>query len=291
MEPESALALARFVFYGAAIAMFGWACFTELLAPRPLGLEVAAASRRRIMAAGLLALVATLAWLPLEAATIGGWATAGDTGTLGVLAFGTAIGWAWLTRLVLCVLLLVALALRAPPMLRAVLAGLLLASVALSGHANMHEGVRGVLHHANDVLHVLAAGFWLGSLVMLPACLAHLGRPATRQAATIALRRFSTAGHGAVALVLVSGIANTLLILGHLPLDASSPYQRLLALKIMLVMAMIVVALANRYVFMPRLTDEPARAIARIRYGTFAELVLGGGVLALVAWFGLLDPV
>jgi len=168
---------------------------------------------------------------------------------------------------------------------------MLLASLALSGHANMHEGVRGVLHHGNDALHILAAGFWLGSLVMLPSCLAHLARPATRPEATIALRRFSSAGHGAVALVLVSGIANTLLILGHLPLDASSPYQRLLALKIVLVMAMIGVALANRYVFMPRLGDDPVRAVARIRHGTFAELALGGGVLALVSWFGLLDPV
>ena len=290
MAPEGALALARFAFYAAAMAMFGWACFTGLLAPRALGQQVAAASARPLAATGWLALAATLVWLPLEAATIGGWEMAGDGGTLRDLAFGTVIGWAWLVRLALCVLMLVALALRAPA-LRVALSGLLLASVALSGHANMHEGAYGVLHHANDALHVLGAGFWLGSLVMLPACLGLLGRPATRQAATVALRRFSRAGHGAVALVLVSGIANTLLILGHLPLDASSPYQRLLALKIVLVILMIVVALANRYVFMPRLGDAPEQAVARIRHGTFAELVLGGGVLALVAWFGLLDPV
>jgi putative copper resistance protein D len=291
IAPESALALARLAFFGAAITIFGWACFTGLLAPRRLGEEVEAASRRRIVAVGWLALAATLVWLPLQAAMIGGaWASAGDASMLGVLAFGTAIGVAWLVRLGLCVLLLGALAWRVPPALRVMLAGLLLASLASSGHANMHEGIYGALHHANDVLHVLAAAFWLGSLVMLPACLSRLGRPATRDDAALALWRFSIAGHGAVALVLMSGIANTLLVLGHLPFNAASPYQRLLAFKIMLVAAMIVVALANRYLFMPRLGDEPEPALRWMRRGTFAELLLGGGVLALVARFGLIDP-
>jgi hypothetical protein len=79
MAPESALALARLAFFGAAIAIFGWACFTGLLAPRRLGAEVAGVWRRRILAAGWLALAATLASLPLQAAMIGGaWASAGD---------------------------------------------------------------------------------------------------------------------------------------------------------------------------------------------------------------------
>jgi putative copper resistance protein D len=35
---------------------------------------------------------------------------------------------------------------------------------------------------------------------------------------------------------------------------------------------------------------QPDRAIIQIRNGTCAELALGAGVLALVAFFGILDP-
>jgi putative copper resistance protein D len=289
--PDVALALARFGFYAAAIAIFGTAVFVTLIAPRRLGREISADSRGWIVAAGWLALAATLAWLPLKAAAISGWAAAGDGGMMRVLAFDTAIGQGWLTRLGLSLFLVAALVMRAPAALCLVLAGLVLASLSLAGHASMDEGLRGVLHRANDVVHVQAAGFWLGSLVILPASLARLRSPDTRIEAGVALRRFSTAGHGAVALVVATGLVNTRLTLGHLPLDPTSPYQSLLALKILLVLAMVGAAVVNRYVFTPHLDDAPERAAIQIRTGTLVELVLGGLVLALVAYFGLLDPV
>ena len=40
--------------------------------------------------------------------------------------------------------------------------GLALLPLALSGHAAMEEGRTGLLHALNDMLHCLAAGFWLG---------------------------------------------------------------------------------------------------------------------------------
>ena len=92
------------------------------------------------------------------------------------------------------------------------------------------------------------AGPGLGALVPLLIILPMLDVPARRGQAGVALRRFSTAGHAAVALVIATGVLNTLMILGRWPTDLQSPYQALLFAKILLVAAMTVLALANRYI-------------------------------------------
>jgi len=88
----------------------------------------------------------------------------------------------------------------------------------------------------------------------------------------------------------MTGIVNTMLVLGQWPHEPISPYQRLLDIKIVLVFAMTGLAVLNRYVFVPRLRTRPDRAIASIQTGTLVEVILGIGVLALVAIFGLMDP-
>jgi putative copper resistance protein D len=154
----------------------------------------------------------------------------------------------------------------------------------------MDEGTRGVLHILNDALHVLAGGAWLGSLLALPGYLARLRDPAFSTEAKTALRRFSSAGHLAVALVIATGIVNTVLVLQRWPTDFTSAYQMLLATKIAFVAGMTGLALMNRYILVPRMLTQPDRAIMQIRNGTYGELALGAGVLAFVAYLGILDP-
>lgn len=292
IDPQTALALCRLCFYAGVIATYGVSAFTTCLTPKRLGRQLALASARPINAAALLALGSTIAWLPLEAATIiGQWPAALDGGTLSVLLFGTAIGSVWLVWLALALALAASLLWRSLDGARTVLAALLLASLALGGHAAMDgDTTRGVIHILNHAIHLLSGGFWLGSLLMLPACLARLRDPGESKDAATTLRRFSRAGHVAVALVIASGVVNTSLVLGRWPLDPGSPYQMLLAAKIVLVAGMTGLALVNRYVFVPDIRKQPDRAIARIRASTYAELALGAGVLILVAFFGLLDP-
>jgi putative copper resistance protein D len=102
--------------------------------------------------------------------------------------------------------------------------------------------------------------------------------------------RFSTSGHVAVALVIATGLIDTLLVVGKLPLDWSLPYQLLLAAKMALVAVMVGLAVVNRYVFVPRLARNRDGATAAILRATMAEIAIGTAVLALVAWFGTLDP-
>ena len=287
IPPATALVLCRISFYAAASVLYGCGCFVAFLAPPRLGQEISSPFRT----AGVVALLASLAWLPIQAAVIGdGWTSALDWTTLSALSKTTG-GTAWFVRCAFALSITsVLLARPHARAARAVIAALLMASLVLSGHAEMDEGARRALHILNHILHLLSGGFWVGSLVALPAALARLRDPALCADAKIALRRFSSAGHIAVSLVVITGILNTALILRRWPDDLASHYQLLLDAKIVLVIAMASLAVINRYVFVPRLRCQPERAVANIRNGTFAELALGAGVLALVAIFGLMDP-
>ena len=286
ISPTTALILCRTSFYAAASVLYGSGCFVAFLAPQRLRQEI----RSPFRTAGVLALLASLAWLPIQAAVVGDkWTSALDLATLSALSKTTG-GTAWFVHCSLALSAFVILARPHASAARAVIAALLMASLVLSGHAEMDEGTRRALHILNHILHLLSGGFWLGSLVALPAGLARLRDPTLCADAKIALRRFSSAGHIAVSFVVITGIVNTALILGRWPDDLASPYQLLLDAKIVLVIAMASLAVINRYVFVPRLRRQPECAVVNIRYGTFAELALGAGVFALVAIFGLMDP-
>ena len=149
----------------------------------------------------------------------------------------------------------------------------------------MQSGTIGWEHRINHMLHLLAAGFWVGALPPLLVCLLALRSPEQRADVRLALSRFSGLGHIAVAVTLVTGILNTGLTLGAWPINFRSPYQALLAIKIALVAVMLAIALLNRYVLTPRL------AVRGLIIGTSAELLLGAAVVALVSAFATYDPV
>lgn len=288
---DGALAACRLAHYAALVLVFGTAVFLRWLAAPGLAAPIGRALRGPVRLGLLLASATTWLWLPLQAAEIGGWDGAANPGTLSAVLFDTGFGQAWLCRAVLSVPLLILAATWPRRMGAAALAaGLLLASLCLTGHAAMQDGAAGLLHRLNHVVHLLAGGFWLGALVPFVLCLPMLRDPGLRCDAIRALRRFSTVGHVAVAAVLASGAVNVVLVLGRWPTDWSSPYQALLAAKIAAVLAMAGLAVANRYILVPRIGRSNGAAIRAIRIGAVAEVLLGAGVLALVAVFGLLDP-
>jgi copper resistance protein D len=268
--------------------------YLATLVPGPL---VGAAGSRLAplrLAAIAVAVVATMAVLPLEAATFGdGWADAGDLTTLQNVVIDTSVGNSWIVQAIAAIAL--GLTNWSGPRYQhgttALCAGLLLGCRALMGHAIMREGAMAELLQLNYLVHVLSAGAWLGALVPLLLVIQQLStQHLQHNAAVVALQRFSTAGQGMVAAVVSTGVANTCLILGYLPLVWSQPYQQLLAMKISLVGAMIVIALVNRHVIVPRTKSGPTAATRQLLYATAAELVLGAGVLVLVNLFGTYDP-
>ena len=292
MDLTGALALGRFVRDGAAFLLWGGSVFLLLTPPR-LRARLATTYARWSLATILTLAATVLALLPVQAAALGeGWPDAFDPGMLGALLSGTSIGTAWLIQGAAATVLLLVPMMPGPWRIGTVAVGsaVLLASLTLTGHAAMHEGWLGLAHRANALCHLLAGGFWLGALLPLHPTLGLLRDPARHDDAIVALRRFSRLGHGAVALVLITGILNTMLILGRRPSAWASLYEGLLVAKILLVATMTALALLNRYALVPRLRDRPDRTIRSIRRATLAEVGLGMGAIALVALFGLLDP-
>jgi putative copper resistance protein D len=151
------------------------------------------------------------------------------------------------------------------------------------------EGTLGLLSGASQLVHLLSSGFWFGSLLSLVLVLRQIRDPRYTLDTDIALRRFSGLGHAAVALALATGVFNSWFVLRGGPLTLASNYQLLLVIKVGLVGTMCVLALVNRYVFMPAIPagDPGAR---RLRDGTVAEVIVGTGVIGVVSVMGLLSP-
>lgn len=292
IDPNGAFVLSRFVFDVAALFLWGASAYLIALVPADLrqSLWAGLAPARRM--ALVCCVIATLVQLPLRSAMIGdGWADAVNREMLSLVALQTTAGTAWLCQAGSVVALWLSLRIPAPRRLAAtaIIAACMLASLTTSGHAAMHTGWLGVLHRVNDWLHLLAGGAWFGALVPVAMTLPRLRAAAWRRQATLALMRFSTAGHIAVTLVIVSGIANTSLILGEPPIAWTNTYQAMLAIKIGLVTLMVTLAILNRYVLVPSMRSGGSTQRPLI-VATLSELVLALLIIGLVAWFGMLAP-
>jgi putative copper resistance protein D len=268
-----ALVILRFLNSAALMAAFGAAAFSSYAAaPAPAGV---------VRRAALVALVAGIATVPCIAAGMAGEdAAAFDPGMLGAALFETEFGHVWCVHLGLLILL------AAIPrgMLGAALSFAALASLGWVGHAAGH-GLE-----VNQAVHLVAAGAWLGGLWPLALLL----RQARRDGMALAqlrqvLPRFSRMGYAAVALILASGIVNTVSLVGSARAFSDTAYGRLLALKLVLVAAMVALAALNRLRLVPRLARERA-ALAPLTRAVLAELGLGLAVLAAVAVLGTWPP-
>lgn len=276
------------------MVLWGVAAFLLFLTPARLGERVWQAFGAGPAAAVIVSVVTAVLALPLQTAGIGeGWRDALDPGMLRDVLFATTVGQAWFAQMAAALLLCLAMLLPCERRRSAAALGAGLGLVALvqTGHASMAEGWREVAQRANDAIHLLVAGGWLGGLVGLVPVLRLLQQPEWQADAQTALRRFSTVGHWIVAATMATGVGNTLLVVGGAPTDWSSPYQALLAAKIGLVACMIALALYNRYALVPRMAARRAASLLALRRACFAEIALGTGVIALVAVFGMMEPV
>jgi len=174
-------------------------------------------------------------------------------------------------------------------------AAALVGSLAFAGHAIGAEGAEGIVHPAADVLHLVAAAAWVGSLVPLALLLAASGDDAaTLAVAQAATLRFSTLGIVSVATLLVTGVVNTWYLAGSVDALTETEYGRLLVIKIALFFVMVGIAALNRLRLTPRLVGDDAtpaqdarRALCR---NAAIEAALGAAVIAIVAVLGTLPP-
>lgn len=286
-------AASRFIHVAAVLQLFGIGLFSEWLAPSGLRPQLRRAFGNTARVLAWLVWLTAAGILALQGGQMGqGWA---DTlrPDIWLAVLHTQFGEVWLWHLSLALAAVIITAAPAQSIWRQ--RGLLMASgamvitLALTGHTASGAGLRGVLQQGNQILHLLAAGWWLGSLVPLLWCLPLL-RQAARNDALQALIRFSRSGHLAVALVLLTGVLNGYLILKPWPLSLDSLYQRLLLAKVAVVVIMVLLAVTNRYRIVPAMVRHHPKGVYYLTMLTLIELALGSIVLMLVSLFATLEP-
>ena len=287
---ETGLAICRFGHDLSLMLAFGVALFVWLLANKALRPVLGAQMRPLALAAAWIALASGIFEFLLVAASMeGAWSGALSPETLSNALTSTDFGPVWTAHIVLTAsaLLLLALQPTAGYAPAALASGAALVSLASTGHAGLPGGGLGALHRLNDAAHLLCAGAWLGSLPPFVTTLRLCRDPERKRDAVAALMRFSSVGHFLVAALFASGVANIALTTGFT--SAVNLYRELLAAKILFALAMVGLALWNRYYVVARLrTSGPA--LDQLRVSALAEILLGVAVVALVAQFGILAP-
>jgi copper transport protein len=192
-------------------------------------------------------------------------------------ALGSGVGRVELWRLGLAVLVPWALLLARRRALAAVVALGALAVGGASGHSAAIDPMWAIPAKA---VHLVAAGAWLGGLLWLLAAARGAETTFARQAA-----RVSSVALGAVLLVVVTGVAQTLFFLPS-PLDlVRSAYGAVAIAKIVGLLGLVGFGAYHRYRVLPRLPADAAGRLAsslRGEVALFAVVVLLGGLLAFV---------
>jgi copper resistance protein D len=314
------LFVARVIHFASTVMVAGIVLFPVLvLAPafrahsdRPGPMLTSLHNQLRVIAWASLAIsiVSGAAWLLFLVTKIMGSSLtqAISDGTARSFLTRTQFGHAWNARLVLAVLLAVAL-LRfkraagwrsAEGLIPAALAMGFLGALAWSGHGRATPGLQGEAHVAADVLHLIAAGAWIGGLFPLGLLLwsaeklpGTVGVSIARDAAS----QFSTLGMAAVATLIITGLVNTSVLVRSVAALVEFQYGRLLLLKIAMFLVLLAIAAVNRVLLTPRLAVTTAggshasrEALRRLKRNCFAETALGLAILIVVGALGTMSP-
>jgi putative copper resistance protein D len=275
----------RAFHYFCLAILFGGAAFEAVLRKHVPALAI---DKRRLYRWAILgALVTALLWLGLTTGQMGGnWADAVNITTLRKVLMDTQFGAGFLIRIGFLLVLGGLCVSNSDAKWRALAAAGALAAIAITGHAEASGPPQfGFIGGMNDAVHLLAAGFWIGALILLGSLLT---QKASRPFVSQMLALFSNRGMIAVALLVMTGIINALTILLSGPGHPATVYVVLLCIKIALALSMVAVAVFNRL----RLTPQIARGAgsAALRTSIVAELTLAIAILILVGFLGQIIP-
>lgn len=277
----------RFALYVDLLLLFGLALFrlysfNALLRFRPL-LRGMAVTGALLSVAGLVLMTRAMSGETQLAAL---WPH------LQMMLLDTDVGLAWVLRMTALAIVVIR-----PGLWPASLAGAIaLASLAWSGHGAMDEGWLRFWHFLSDILHLLAAGAWLGALLALVLMASgRIGDTRLRLLAG-AVKRFEWVGAVIVLTVSVTGVMNYLFIVGpRLDGVLFGTYGQLLAIKVLAFAVMLVLAALNRFHLGPSLQQslrdgQHLIAAKALRRSVVMELALALLIVALVSWLGTLSP-
>ena len=181
------------------------------------------------------------------------------------------------------------------------LAAALLASVTWTGHAGAMSGAAFPWTLIADSIHLLAGTVWPAGLFFFSWILTSglVRENPTAAPAVIAIaRRFSVVSLVAVLVLAFSGTVEACFIVRSFRALATTPYGRVLCLKLIVFIVMLALAAWNRCRLLPQLTParnetEPKRTLTilrQLRRFVRIEWALAAGIIAIVALLGTLAP-
>ncbi len=256
---------------------------------------IATQSRARLLqlarwSAGL-ALLAGLGLLLAQAVSIGAATGQNVVASAWALAGGTSYGLYWLLRQALLLLLFVTLMLGMKYPARtsttlfsiftATFAILLVISQALQGHATAFAELS-LLRVLADMLHLLAAGIWVGGLLALAVAIVPLLRAGSEQIALAwgILRRFGGLAAASLAALLITGLFMSGQQVASLDALLTTLYGRALLLKIVLIAIVALIGLCNAAALHPRVAGRLGWLLRRpAGWSPFKRIGLGRMVL------------
>ena len=312
---NSLLVASRALHFAAVLLMFGGLALALVVvgpatrSSQPAAGDVNERVRGFLRAAGWwglgLSLLSGVVWLFLEAALMSGQPIAEVTrgGTLWLVLTGTGFGRVWMWRFGIAAALVALMFAQVAATrdrsslkgtwLELALAGGYLASLALVGHAADGQGAERFLRITNDVVHLLAAGAWLGALpglAVLFAIALRASSAASLGIAARAARRFSTLGIASVGALLLSGVGNAWYLVGDVPALLGTPYGQLLVAKILLFATMVALAAINRRRLTPQVEAREVLALRLLTRNAVLEIVAGIAIVAIVGALGVAIP-
>ena len=247
------------------------------------------------------ALLSAVLWFWLEVASMSGLPLKNtfSASAWWTVLLETQFGRVWQLRLGLIAIafVLVASALAQVKARRALIAVLwlvsvvLLVSLALISHAAAATmqpfGVLG------DMIHLCAAGLWIGGLVPLAIFLARVRASfSLSEMVPYVLPRFSTLSLCCVSVLVVSGISNSWLLVGSIYALFTTPYGQLLLFKLALFAILVGFGARNRFLVKAKLPKAAADPdlLAQLRRNVVCETYLGVAVVVIVACLGVTPP-
>jgi len=256
----------------------------------------------RLAVWGLIAaFLSAVMWFWLEVASMSGLPVKNtfSASGWGTVLLETQFGRVWQLRLglIATAFVLVASALAKVKARRALIVILwlvsvvLLVSLALISHAAAATvqpiGVLG------DMIHLCAAGLWIGGLVPLAIFLAAVRATySLSERVPCVLARFSALSLYCVSVLVITGISNSWMLVGSIYALFTTPYGQLLLFKLALFAILIGFGARNRFLVkakLPKAVADPD-VLAQLRRNVICEAYLGVAVVVIVACLGVTPP-
>jgi putative copper export protein/mono/diheme cytochrome c family protein len=287
---EIIVATLRGAHVAALISLFGTLVFLVLVARTAMAEAPEAAPHLRhhllllARCSVVFALATAVGWLIIETIVIAGTDDLTTTRqALPVVALRTQFGQFLMARAALLLLTMPLLQRgQVGTIIATVLAGVALAMQPLLGHAGAIGGSVGTTLIVSEMMHLLAAGAWLGALLPLFITIGTL----PHAAAATACRGFTPIGLSATLVLAGTAVVQVTELMGGMPGLFGTGYGQIALVKVALFIVLLTLAALNRLALTDRLaggTPDTARHVMRASIGT--ETILG---LAVVMTAGFL---